>query len=103
MKIEDSAPQHHVVLTREYRGELVEVSGYIDDFATGKDHTDLYVIRPIPNSITISISNNGESSLKFDCFSTSDAISIRRIGIINSENSKDYWPLYDGDYVVEFE
>ncbi|TXG49856.1 hypothetical protein EZV62_025731 [Acer yangbiense] len=94
LKIEDSDPQHNVVLTREYRGELVEVSSYIKDFTTGKD-MDLYV--------TISISNNGESSLKFDCFSTSDAISIWRIGIINSENSEIYWPLYDGDYVAEFD
>ncbi|TXG49850.1 hypothetical protein EZV62_025725 [Acer yangbiense] len=93
LKIEDSAPEHHVVLTREYRGELVEVSGYIRDFTIGKYREELCV----------TISNNSESSLKFDCFSTSDAISIWRMGIINSENSKDYWPLYDGDDVAEFD
>ncbi|KAK1570815.1 hypothetical protein Q3G72_007337 [Acer saccharum] len=89
LKIKDSAPEQHVVLTREYRGELVEVSSYIREFSNY-------------NNITISISNNGESSLKFDCFNISGAISIQRIGIINSENSKDYWPLYAGDDVAEF-
>ncbi|KAK1571009.1 hypothetical protein Q3G72_010464 [Acer saccharum] len=92
LKIEDSAPEDRVVLTREYQGELVEVSGYIQDFTIGKYSEEFYV----------TISNNSESSLKFDCFGTSDAISIWRMGIINSENSKYYWPLYDGDDVAEF-
>ncbi|KAK4835461.1 hypothetical protein QYF36_010054 [Acer negundo] len=92
LKIENSAPEHRVVLTREYRGELVEVLGYIRSCTTGKDSTDLYV----------TISNNGESFLKFQCFCTSDSISIRRIGIINSKYSKDDWPYNDGDDVVEF-
>ncbi|KAK4835468.1 hypothetical protein QYF36_010142 [Acer negundo] len=76
-----STPEYHVVSIRE--------------FEIGKYPTEL--------DVTISIPNNGESSLKFDCFSTSDAISISRIGFINSEISEDYWPLYDGDDVVEFE
>ncbi|KAK2637385.1 hypothetical protein Ddye_032177 [Dipteronia dyeriana] len=90
LKIEDSAPEHHVLLSREYRGELVEVLSYIKGFTK---RTELYV----------TISKNGESSLKFDCFGTYDAISIWRMGVINSEISEDYWPLYDGDYVAEFE
>ncbi|KAK1572431.1 hypothetical protein Q3G72_032571 [Acer saccharum] len=94
LKIEDSATEHNVVLTREYRGELVEVLGYIECFGPyGKGQTEFCV----------TISNNSESSLKFDCFSTSDAISIWRIGFINSEISEDDWSLYDGDDVVEFD
>ncbi|KAK3231477.1 hypothetical protein Dsin_003358 [Dipteronia sinensis] len=92
LKIGDRAPENHIVLTREYRGELVEVMGNIHSLTIGKYGTKLYV----------TISNNGESSLKFDCLSTSDAISIKRMGIINSKNSMDYWPLYNGDYVAEF-
>ncbi|KAK1572535.1 hypothetical protein Q3G72_034207 [Acer saccharum] len=90
---EINAPEHHVVLTREYRGELVEVLGYIRSYTTGEDRTDLFV----------TISNNGESFLKFQCFCTSDSISIRRIGIINSKYLKDDWPYNDGDDVVEFD
>ncbi|KAK1570865.1 hypothetical protein Q3G72_008315 [Acer saccharum] len=94
LKIENNAPEHHVVLTREYQGELVEVLGYIKCFGPyGKGQTEL----------CFTISNKGESSLRFDFFSTSDAISIWRLGFINSEISEDYWPLYDGDDVVEFE
>ncbi|KAK1570514.1 hypothetical protein Q3G72_002966 [Acer saccharum] len=84
LKIENSAREHGVVLTRELRGELVEVNGYIESFTNGKDGTRLYV----------TISTNGDSFLNFGCFGTSDAISIRRIGIINSKGSQEGDDIY---------
>ncbi|KAK1572053.1 hypothetical protein Q3G72_026931 [Acer saccharum] len=73
--------KYHVVLTREYRGELVEISSHISDHLIGKDGMSL--------DLHVTIKNHGGSSLKFGCRGTSDAISIWKMNIINSEILKD--------------
>ena len=76
----DHTTDYHVVLTKEYRGELVEVSSHVYDHTNGKGHG---------LSMVVTINNHGGSSLRFDCLGTSNAISIWDMNIINSENSKD--------------
>ncbi|TXG49845.1 hypothetical protein EZV62_025720 [Acer yangbiense] len=95
LKIENSINGCNVVLIRKYQDELVEVSSTVDQFyESGK------YFRPWP-WLYVTISNNGGSSLMFDCFHTSDAILILRMVIIKSETSKDS-ANYLEDHEVKF-
>ncbi|KAK1572454.1 hypothetical protein Q3G72_032826 [Acer saccharum] len=85
----DHTTEYHVVLTREYWGELVEVSLY--------DHTNGKGYGP---SMVVTINNHGGSSLRFYCDGTSNAISIWSMAIINSENSKDLTEFSRGQNMV---
>ncbi|KAK3231423.1 hypothetical protein Dsin_003304 [Dipteronia sinensis] len=87
MKIGDSDPMY-IVLTREYQDELVEVSSHVEDYLE-KTAKGWYT-----RSLYVNISKGG-FSLEFECDCTSDnAISIQKISILSSVNSKHWTQSY---------
>ncbi|KAK1572478.1 hypothetical protein Q3G72_033169 [Acer saccharum] len=97
MKFGDSDPIY-IVLTREYQDELIEVSSPVDVYRENP------VMGRYRRSLYVNI-NKGGFSLEFECDCTSDnEISIQKISILSSENSKN-WRQFNPvihDNFVEF-
>ncbi|KAK3231517.1 hypothetical protein Dsin_003398 [Dipteronia sinensis] len=78
-KIEDNPGQYTVILTREYRGELIKVEAHMST-SMEDDHCHY------PIKMVINISMNDRPSLEFTCSGSLCAVSILELKVKNSEN-----------------